>query len=240
MLSCADALDAAGHRNASAALRLTAAEVSLRLGDRPAADAQLALLASMAAGWSPARRRHCAGRCGRSAGGVRGGAGGSGGGGPGEGVRGSGDARACCQGRRAAGRVWAGPRHGDRAGPYAPGLGRAVAGGRRGHGPAALTGPERAAGGARGGRPGGVRPPRGRAGCCRGHPGSCDASPPRSFRGRRRATVRLRYGLRRTHLLDGRVPEPAAEAAALERLLFGPLLGPLRERRGGRSGDGPA
>ena len=51
------------------------------------------------------------------------------------------------------------------------------------------------------------------------------------------ATVRLRYGLRRTHLLDGRVPEPAAEAAALERLLFGPLRGPLRERRGGRSGD---
>ncbi|GAA3010156.1 CHAT domain-containing tetratricopeptide repeat protein [Streptosporangium longisporum] len=45
MLRCADELGSAGHDDASAALRLTAAEVSLRLGDRTAAEERLAPLA---------------------------------------------------------------------------------------------------------------------------------------------------------------------------------------------------
>ncbi|GGK63921.1 CHAT domain-containing protein [Planomonospora parontospora subsp. parontospora] len=44
------------------------------------------------------------------------------------------------------------------------------------------------------------------------------------------ATVRLRYGLRRRHLLDGDAPGLTAEAAAVERLLLGPLLPRLGDR----------
>ncbi|MBG0812692.1 CHAT domain-containing tetratricopeptide repeat protein [Planomonospora sp. ID82291] len=44
------------------------------------------------------------------------------------------------------------------------------------------------------------------------------------------ATVRLRYGLRRRHLLDGDARGLAAEAAAVERLLLGPLLPRLGDR----------
>ena len=62
MLACADALDGAGHPNASAALRFTAADVSLQLGDRPAADEQLAVSPPAAGAWWPARRRRCGGR----------------------------------------------------------------------------------------------------------------------------------------------------------------------------------
>ncbi|GII00519.1 CHAT domain-containing protein [Planobispora takensis] len=44
------------------------------------------------------------------------------------------------------------------------------------------------------------------------------------------ATVRLRYGLRRTHLRDGPATGTAGEAAAVERLVLGPLLGRLGDR----------
>lgn len=71
MLACAEALDATGHLNTSAALRLSAAEVALRLGDRPSTDGQLALLSrsgrGLVARQATALRRFLAGdRRGRS------------------------------------------------------------------------------------------------------------------------------------------------------------------------------
>ncbi|WP_068925414.1 CHAT domain-containing protein [Planobispora rosea] len=44
------------------------------------------------------------------------------------------------------------------------------------------------------------------------------------------ATVRLRYGLRRAHLRDGPAPGAAGEAASVERLVLGPFLDGLGER----------
>ncbi|MBB2913224.1 tetratricopeptide (TPR) repeat protein [Streptosporangium becharense] len=236
MLACAADLDAAGHRNASAALRLTGAEVALRLGDRAFADGQLTRLARFAPGvvgrQATALRRALAG-----------------------------DRRGAFAAVLAGlAEVGAGTRtltdpviraHAVRAGESLAALGLALAVESR-RGRAVLAWAERwraVAGGA-------VRPVAPDLAALRAalgesalvefirHAGELVAvavTPSRVALRRlgpagpvAEATVRLRYGLRRTHLLDGSAARPAAgagvEAAELERLLFGSLRGPLGDR----------
>ncbi|WP_440102046.1 CHAT domain-containing protein [Streptosporangium sp. H16] len=232
MLSCADALDAAGHGDTSAALRLTAAEVSLRLDDRPSAEDQLALLARSGRGvvalQATALRRSLAG-----------------------------DRRGAFAAVLAGlAEVGAGTRtfedpvvraHAARAGEPLAGFGLALAM-RTGRGRTVLAWAERwraVTGGT--GRP--LAPGLAALRAALGesilvefvrHEGDLVAVVVARDRVTLRrlgpfaaiaeATVRLRYGLRRTHLLDGSASEPGAEAAELERLLFGSL----RDRLGGR------
>ncbi|WP_371784154.1 CHAT domain-containing protein [Streptosporangium subroseum] len=239
ILACADALDGAGHPNASAALRFTAADVSLQLGDRPAADDQLGRLASC--GRSVVTRQATALR--RALAGDR---------------RGAFAAVLAGLAEVGAGaKAFENPimraqavRDGEPLARF--GLTLALETGR---GRTLLAWTERwraVVGGT--GQP--VAPDLNELRAALGdgvlvefvrHGDELVAvavTPDRvmlrrlgPFTAVTEATVRLRYGLRRTHLLDGRVPEPAMEATALERLLFGPLRGPLRERRGDQPGD---
>ncbi|WP_162641984.1 CHAT domain-containing protein [Streptosporangium sp. 'caverna'] len=239
MLACADALDGAGHPNASAALRFTAADVSLQLGDPLAADDQLGRLASC--GRSVVTRQATALR--RALAGDR---------------RGAFAALLAGLAEVGAGaKAFENPimraqavRDGEPLAKF--GLTLALETGR---GRTLLAWTERwraIVGGT--GQP--VAPDLNELRAALGdgvlvefvrHGDELVAvavTPDRvmlrrlgPFTAVTEATVRLRYGLRRTHLLDGRVPEPATEATALERLLFGPLRGPLRERRGDRSGE---
>ncbi|MDP9866352.1 MULTISPECIES: CHAT domain-containing protein [Streptosporangium] len=232
MLSCAAGLDAAGHRHLSRALRLTAAEVALRLDDRPAADEQLARLVSagpdLVSRQATALRRALAGDRRGAFAAVRAGlaevgAGATAFGDPmvrahavraGEPLAGLGLALALETGRGRTVLAWA-----ERWRAVAGGAGRPVAPGvaelRAALGEAALVEYVRHA----------------------GELVAVAVTPDRvvlrrlgPFAAVAEATVRIRYGLRRTHLLDGRAPELAGEAALLERLLLGPLRGRLGDR----------
>ncbi|OUC98825.1 CHAT domain-containing protein [Streptosporangium minutum] len=232
MLSCAGALDDAGHPQASRALRFTGAEVALRLGDRPAADEQLARLASSGPGvvsrQATAVRRALAGdRRGAFA-----------------------VVRAGLAEVGAEAMAFSDPMvraHAVRAGESLAGFGLALAL-RTGRGRTLLAWAERwraVVGGT--GQP--VAPDVEELRAALGeaalvefvrHAGELVAvvvTPDRvmlrrlgPFAAVAEATVRIRYGLRRTHLLDGEAPGLAGEAALLERLLFGPLRGRLGDR----------
>ncbi|GAA2859021.1 CHAT domain-containing protein [Streptosporangium fragile] len=235
MLSCADTLDSAGHRNASAALRLTAAEVALRLEDRAAADRQLARLIRSAPGsvarQATALRRALAGDRRGALAAVRAGL-----------ARVGADTRALEDPVVRA--------HAVRAGEPLAALGLALAV-ETGRGRTVLAWAERWRAVAGGGRP--VAPALAALRAALGesalvefarHAGELIAvavTPARvalrrlgPFEPVAEATVRLRYGLRRAHLLDGTVIRPGAEvgveAAELERLLFGPLRGLVGDR----------
>ncbi|MER5626075.1 CHAT domain-containing tetratricopeptide repeat protein [Streptosporangium sp. NPDC002544] len=232
MLSCAEALDAAGHRDASAALRLSAAEIALRLGDRPSAEGQLALLARSGRGVvarrATALRRFLAGdRRGAFAAVLAGLA-----------EVGSGTKAFEDPVMRA---------HAAREGEPLAEFGLALAM-RTGRGRTVLAWAERwraVTGGA--GLP--LAPGLAALRAALGesvlvefvrHEAELAAVVVTGERVTLRrlgpfatvaeATVRLRYGLRRTHLLDGRAPESGAEAAELERLLFQPLRDRLGDR----------
>ncbi|GHE45088.1 CHAT domain-containing protein [Streptosporangium violaceochromogenes] len=232
LLSCADDLDGAGHRQTAGALRLTAAEVALRTGDRPAADAQLARLVLPGPG-VPARqatalRRELAGDRRGAFAAIRAGL-------------------AEVGARAAAFDDPAMRAHAVRAGEPLAGLGLALAL-RTGRARTLLAWAERwraVAGGA--GRP--VAPDLGELRAALGEAALVEfarhddelvavAVTPRRVALRRlgafapvaEATVRLRYGLRRAHLRDGSAPGTDGEAALLERLLFGPLRGLLGDR----------
>ncbi|MEV8632226.1 CHAT domain-containing tetratricopeptide repeat protein [Streptosporangium sp. NPDC051023] len=232
LLSCADALDGAGHREVSGGLRLTAAEVALRIGDRTAADDQLARLMRSGPGLVS---RHATALTRELAGNRRG-------------------AFASIR----AGLTEAGARtvaledpmvraHAARAAEPLAGLGLTLAL-RTGRGRTLLAWAERwraVTGGA--GRP--LAPGVGELRAALGDAILVEfarngeelvavaVAPERvvlrrlgSFSAVAEATVRLRYGLRRAHLRDGRACGVAGEAAVLGRLLFGPLLGVLRDR----------
>ncbi|MFC7649350.1 CHAT domain-containing protein [Streptosporangium lutulentum] len=236
MLACVDALAAAGHSNASAALRFTSAEVSLQLGDLAAADDQLGRLACRGRGvvtrQATALRRALAGDRRGAFAAVR-----------------SGLAEV-----GAAAKAFENPMvraHAVREGEPLAELGLALAL-ETGRGRTLLAWTERwraVVGGT--GQP--VAPDLDELRAALGdrvlvefvrHGDELVAvavTPDRvvlrrlgPFTAVAEATVRLRYGLRRTHLLDGRASEPAGEAAELERLLFGPL----RERRSRSAGRG--
>ncbi|WP_433241613.1 CHAT domain-containing protein [Streptosporangium sp. CA-135522] len=231
LLSCADALDGAGHRHVSGALRFTAAEVALRLGDRRTADEQLARLAG-----EPGVLAHQATALRRALAGNRRGA--------------------FAATRAGLAEVGAGATaledpmvraHAVRAGEPLAGFGLALAL-QTGRGRTVLAWAERwraVTGG--GGRP--VAPRVDELRAALGDTALVEfvrhadeliavaVTPDRvalrrlgPFSAVAEATVRLRYGLRRTHLLDGQAPGLAEEAALLERLLLGPLRGHLGER----------
>ncbi|MEV7013512.1 CHAT domain-containing tetratricopeptide repeat protein [Streptosporangium sp. NPDC051022] len=235
MLSCADALGGAGHREVSAALRLTAAETALRIGDRESARDQLTRLTRLTRLGPGTVSRHATALLRELAGDRRGafaavraglaeaGAKAAGVGDPavrahavrtGEPLAGFGLALALRTGRARTLLAWAERWRsvvGGAARPVAPGvdelraaLGDAVLVEFARHDDelvAVAVTPERVL----------LR----RLG---------------SFTAAAEATVRLRYGLRRAHLRDGRRPGVAGEASLLERLLFGPLLGRLGDR----------
>ncbi|MFJ2032669.1 CHAT domain-containing protein [Streptosporangium sp. NPDC087985] len=232
LLSCVDALDAAGHRHVSGALRFAAAEVALRLDDRSTADGQLTLLASsgpdVVSRQATALRRALAGdRRGAfaaiRAGLVEVGAGAMAFDDPmlrahavrtGEPLARFGLTLALQTGRGRTLLAWA-----ERWRAVAGGAGRPVAPDvdelRTALGDAALVefvrhADELVA----------VVVTQDRVGLRRLGPFAAAAE----------ATVRLRYGLRRAHLLDGKAPGLAGEAALLERLLFGPMRGRLGDR----------
>ncbi|MFF5208105.1 CHAT domain-containing protein [Streptosporangium sp. NPDC000396] len=232
LLSCADALEGAGHREVSRALRFTAAEVALRLGDRPGADDQLARLAS---GGSDVVSRQATALL-RALAGDRRGA--------------FAAVRAGLAEVGAAAMAFEDPMvraHAVRSGEPLAAFGLALAL-RTGRGRTLLAWAERwraVAGGA--GRP--VAPDVDELRSALGDGALVEfvrngdeliavaVTPDRvmlrrlgPFAAVAEATVRLRYGLRRTCLLDGRAPELAREAALLERLLFGPLRGRLGDR----------
>ncbi|GAA4219932.1 tetratricopeptide (TPR) repeat protein [Streptosporangium album] len=232
LLSCAEALDAAGHRQSSRALRFAGAEVALQLGARPTADGQLARLASsgpdVVARQATALRRALAG-----------------------------DRRGAFAAVRA-GLVEVGANatafedpmlraHAVRAGEPLARFGLALAL-KTGRGRTLLAWAERwraVAGGA--GRP--VAPDLDELRTALGDAALVEfvrhtdelvavvvtrdrvmlrrLGP---FAAAAEATVRLRYGLRRAHLLDGRAPGLAGEAALLERLLFGSVRDRLDHR----------
>jgi len=232
MLSCADALDATGHQDGSAALRLTAAEVFLGLGERPSAEHQLALLSRSGRGMVA---RHATALL-RSLAGDRRGA-----------------FAAVLAGLAEVGaetRTFEDPvvrAHAVRAGEPLARFGLALAM-RTGRGHVVLAWAERwraVTGGT--GRPlaprlAALREALGESALVEFVRHENDLAAVVVTRDRmtlRRlgpfpavaeAAVRLRYGLRRTHLLDGRTPEPGLEAAGLERLLFDPLRDRLADR----------
>ncbi|MGW4422639.1 CHAT domain-containing protein [Streptosporangium sp. NPDC004631] len=232
MLSCADALDGAGHRDVSGGLRLTAAEAALQAGDRGTAEKQLSRLARSGSGvlsrQATAVRRALAGdRRGAFATVLAG--------------------LAEVGARAAAVEDPMVRAHAVRAGEPLAGFGLALAL-RTGRGRTVLAWSERwraVVGGA--GRP--VAPDLGELRAALGDTALVEfarhgdelvavaITPERvtlrrlgSFATAAEATVRLRYGLRRTHLRDGRSPGVAGEATLLERLLFGPLRGRLGDR----------
>ncbi|GAA3440939.1 CHAT domain-containing protein [Planomonospora venezuelensis] len=230
MLACAADLDRTGHP--SEPLRLTAAELALRLGDRRAAGEQLALLASAGQGvvsrHAVALRRALAG-----------------------------DRRGAFAAVRAGlVRVGAGTTlledpmvraHAVRAGEPLAALGLALAL-ETGRPQTVLAWAERWRAVARGaGRPAAPALPELRAAlgehalvefvrhgdelvAVTVTPGRVALCRLGAFAPVAEATVRLRYGLRRTHLRDGREPGTAAEAATVERLVLGPLLHRLGDR----------
>ncbi len=231
-LSCVATLDEAGHREVAAALRLTAAEVALRIGDRGTADDQLTRLARQGPG---VVSRHATALLREMAGDRRGAF---------AAVR----AGLAEVGVRAA--VFKDPTvraHAVRAGEPLAGLGLALAL-RTGRGRTLLAWAERwRAVAGEVGRP--VAPGVDELQAALGETvlveftrhgdelAAVAVTPERvmlrrlgSFATVAEATVRLRYGLRRAHLRDGSAPCVAQEAALLERLLFGPLLSRLGDR----------
>ncbi|WP_326824398.1 CHAT domain-containing protein [Streptosporangium sp. NBC_01756] len=232
LLLCVEALDAAGHRQVSRALRFAAAEVALQLGARPTADEQLAHLASsgpdVVTRQATALQRALAG-----------------------------DRRGAFAAVRAGlAEVGAGATafedpmlraHAVRAGEPLARFGLALAL-KTGRGRTLLAWTERwraVAGGP--GRP--VAPDVDELCAALGDAAlvefvrhadelvavvvTRDRVALRRlcpFPAAAEATVRLRYGLRRAHLLDGRAPGLAGEAALLERLLFGSMRGRLGDR----------
>ncbi|MET9069553.1 CHAT domain-containing protein [Streptosporangium sandarakinum] len=232
LLSCAADLDGAGRPDLSRELRFTAAETVLRLGDRAGAREQLAVLARRA----PGLLRHRAAALHRAL---------------------SGDRRGAFAAVRA-GLTEAGSAASALGDPairaYAVGAGEPLArfglalALETGRGRAVLAWAERwraVAGGA--GRPAApdveeLRAALGEAALVefvRDGDGlvAVAVTPERvalrrlgPFTAVAEATVRLRYGLRRAHLRDGRVPGLDGDAALLERLLFGALRRPLGDR----------
>ncbi|MBG0830617.1 CHAT domain-containing protein [Planomonospora sp. ID67723] len=230
MLACAADLDGAGHP--SGPLRLTAAELALRLGDDRAAGEQLALLASAGSGvvtrHATALRRALAG-----------------------------DRRGAFAAVRAGlAEVGAGTTgledpmvraHAVRAGEPLAALGLALSM-ETGRAQAVLAWAERWRAVARGaGRP--AAPVLAELQAALGDTALVEfvrhgnelvavaVTPGRVALHRlgpvapvAEAVVRLRYGLRRAHLRDGRAPGTAVEAASLERLVLGPLLPRLGDR----------
>ncbi|GAA3127749.1 CHAT domain-containing protein [Streptosporangium carneum] len=231
-LSCADALDDAGHREVSEALRLTAAEVALEMGERESADDQLARLAR---GGPGVVSRHATALVRELAGDRRGAF---------AAVR----AGLAEVGARAA--AFEDPRlraHAVKAGEPLAGFGLTLAL-RTGRAGTLLAWAERwraVAGGA--GRPVAPRVDELRAALrdtvlveFARHGDELVAVAVTSERVTLRrlgsyaavaeATVRLRYGLRRAHLRDGNAPGVAEEAALVERLLLAPLRSSVGDR----------
>ncbi|MEU1735828.1 CHAT domain-containing protein [Streptosporangium sp. NPDC020145] len=231
LLACADDLDEAGHAEVAGELRLTAAEVALLVGDRAVADGQLDRLTrgpGVVSRHASALKRELAGdRRGAFA-----------------------EVRAGLSAVAARTATAEDPRvraHAAKAGEPLAEFGLTLAL-RTGRGRTLLAWAERwraVAGGSERSRVPGVAELRAALGDAvlvefarnGDELVAVAVSPERvslrrlgSFSAVAEAVVRLRYGLRRAHLRDGRAADVAGEAALLERLLLDPLSGVLGDR----------